>query len=100
MMRKPTTYIGQLSDGDIIVLIVNWAELPTDDLTFSLEDIGFSLNKGDLLHIRDLWARKDIGTFTHAQTNADLYVEKIPGHGSKVYRFNLLRDGEYEFVQN
>lgn len=83
--------ISQLSDGDIITLVINWAELVSDDIYFSLSDIGFTLNEGDLVHIRDLWAQKDIGTFTHSQSEADLLIQKIPGHGCKIYRFNLLK---------
>jgi len=76
-------------------LITNWAALPSEDIYFSLKDIGFVLKAGDLVHIRDLWAQKDIGTFTHEQSKADLFIEKVPAHGSKVYRFNLIKSGLY-----
>jgi hypothetical protein len=88
--------ITRLSDGDIVAVVTNWASSSNSGFYFSHADIGLSVKKGDLMHIRDLVAKKDIGVFDFEQAKADLFIEKIPAHGSKVYRFNLINSGSYD----
>lgn len=90
LTRSPQVWISQMEDNDLIVIVVNWANVPSTDFYFNVEDLGFSPKGDDLVHIRDLWARKDIGAFTPEQTKSELLVERIPTHGSKVFRFRNI----------
>ena len=91
LLRRPQVWTSLMEDGDLIVVVVNWASVSSDDFYFNVEDLGFSPKGDDLVHIRDLWARKDIGAFTPEQTKSELLVERIPTHGSKVFRFRNIR---------
>lgn len=84
-------FVTQLSDGDVILVVTNWRAITSDEIYFNLDTLGIKLFDKEYVHIRDLWAQKDIGTFDGQQAKSSLMVEKIPPHGSKVYRFNIVK---------
>jgi len=51
-----------LSDGSQAVVLLNRGNIGSEPITVQWTDIGFSADKA--ANVRDLWARKDLGTFT------------------------------------
>ena len=51
----------------MVLVATNWAEIASNEIYFSFNDItfGYLMEPGDLLSIRDLWNKKDLGIFTH-----------------------------------
>ncbi len=72
------TYMKDLENGDVAVAVVNLAS------SRQYVNINFSelpaLDAGKKYLIRDLWEKKDLGTF------ADAYNTNIAAHETKVYR--------------
>ena len=90
LTRSPTLYINQLQDKDIVAYITNWSSLPSSDVSFNLEDIGYKLKTDEMIQVRDLWAQKDIGVYKAADQKKPLVIKAIPAHGTKVFRFTRL----------
>ena len=40
---------------------------------------------------KDLNEKKDLGTFADKDDEATVKIDSIPGHGSKVYKFKLIK---------
>ncbi|CAF1528017.1 unnamed protein product, partial [Rotaria sordida] len=57
----------QLSDGSQAVLLFNRVNSGSETITVEWSDIGFPTNHSAI--VRDLWARKDLGTFTGSYTS-------------------------------
>ncbi len=51
-----------LSDGSQAVVLLNRGNIGSEPITVQWTDIGFPADKA--ANVRDLWARKDLGTFT------------------------------------
>lgn len=80
-----------MSDGDIVVLVVNWQDQPFEEFWFDFYDIGLTKWEEEIVSIRDLTAQKEIGNFAKKQTDGSSFlVNVLPGHGSRMYRFNLV----------
>ena len=60
-------WAGPLSDGSQAVVLLNRAILGSDTMTVTWTDIGFPSDRSAV--VRDLWARKDLGTFTGSYTS-------------------------------
>ena len=68
-------WAGPLMSGQFAVILLNRSTEPAD-ITAKFADCG--LREGEVAAVRDIWAHKDIGTFTNEYTG-----EKVPGHGVK-----------------
>jgi hypothetical protein len=55
-------WAGPLSDGSQAVVLLNRANSGSEPITVHWTDLGFPADHPAL--VRDLWARKDVGTFT------------------------------------
>lgn len=85
-------YVTHLSGGDAVLAVTNWRAVSAEEIYFDLKTLGVKLNNGEKLHIRDLWAQKDVGLFSQEQAKSQLLIEKIPPHGTKVYRFDIVKE--------
>jgi hypothetical protein len=63
-------WAGPLEDGSQAVVLLNRADNGTEPITVKWSDIGFPV--GHSAVVRDLWARKDIGTFTDNYTSPNI----------------------------
>ncbi|UJR16260.1 hypothetical protein I4U23_003168 [Adineta vaga] len=63
-------WAGPLSDGSQAVLLLNRGDVGTEPITVKWSDIGFPVDHPAI--VRDLWARKDIGTFTGNYTSPNI----------------------------
>ncbi len=66
-------WAGPLSNNSQAVLLFNRGNVGSEPITVKWTDIGLPADKPAL--VRDLWARKDIGTFTGSYKS-----ENIPAH--------------------
>jgi hypothetical protein len=60
-------WAGPLSDGSQAVVLLNRGNSGSEQITVKWSDIGFPSDHSAL--VRDLWARKDLGTFTGSYTS-------------------------------
>ena len=63
-------WAGPLSDGSQAVLLLNRAPLGSESITVKWTDIGFPADATGT--VRDLWAGKDLGSFTGSYTSPKL----------------------------
>ncbi len=63
-------WAGPLSDGSQAVVLLNRADNGSEPITVKWSDIGFPVDHSAV--VRDLWARKDIGTFTGNYTSPNI----------------------------
>jgi hypothetical protein len=63
-------WAGPLSDGSQAVVLLNRADFGNEPITVQWSDIGFPA--GHSAVVRDLWARKDLGTFTDNYTSPNI----------------------------
>jgi hypothetical protein len=63
-------WAGPLSDGSQAVVLLNRADSGSESITVKWSDIGFPVDHSAV--VRDLWARKDIGTFTGSYTSPNI----------------------------
>jgi hypothetical protein len=61
---------GPLSDGSQAVVLLNRGDSGSEPITVKWDDIGFPVDHSAV--VRDLWARKDIGTFTGSYTSPNI----------------------------
>jgi hypothetical protein len=59
-----------LSDGSQAVVLLNRGDGGSEPITVNWRDIGFPVDHSAI--VRDLWARKDIGTFTGSYTSPNI----------------------------
>ena len=90
-MRRPSVWTTTLSNGDVVAAVVNWRQIRWTNYKFMLSDIAIVPKDGELVHIRDLNEKKDLGTFSDKDDEAVVKIDSIPGHGSKVYKFKLIK---------
>jgi hypothetical protein len=57
---------------------------------FNIEDIGIKMKKGELMHIRDIIQKEDLGLYKEKNEYTTLLIDDIPGHGIKVYRLRKI----------
>lgn len=60
-------WAGPLSDGSQAVVLLNRGDSGSEQITVKWSDIGFPSDRSAT--VRDLWARKDLGTFTGSYTS-------------------------------
>ena len=63
-------WAGPLSDGSQAVLLLNRADSGSEQITVKWSDIGLSSDHS--ANVRDLWAHKDLGTFTGNYTSSPI----------------------------
>ncbi len=63
-------WAGPLSSGSQAVLLFNRGNSGSEPITVQWSDIGFPTDHAAV--VRDLWARKDLGTFTGNYTSANI----------------------------
>ena len=91
-MKWPSLWLTELSNGKTVILVVNWRELPWYDFNFEFSDIGIKVHQGYIVKIRDLILRRDIGLFQEKRSDAKLNIDSIPGHGSKMYEIQVVKN--------
>ncbi|CAF3592632.1 unnamed protein product, partial [Rotaria socialis] len=60
-------WAGPLVNGSHAVVLLNRNDFGSESITVNWKDIGFPVDHSAV--VRDLWARKDIGTFTGNYTS-------------------------------
>jgi hypothetical protein len=63
-------WAGPLSDGSQAVVLLNRGDSGSEPITVTWSDISFPVDHSAV--VRDLWARKDIGTFTGNYTSPNI----------------------------
>ena len=63
-------WAGPLSDGSQAVVLLNRGNSGSEPMTVKWTDIGFPADHSAL--VRDLWAGKDLGTFTGSYTSPNI----------------------------
>ena len=99
-IRSPSVYVTELSNGDKVAAIVNWRETNYHNFQFGLHDIGLSPLPNDTITVRDLYEKKDIADFDDLYNLNKIKVDKIQGHGIKVFKITTHREmEEKEYAQ-
>jgi hypothetical protein len=68
-------WAGPLNDGSQAVLLLNRGSTSGEAITVKWTDIGFPADKAAA--VRDLWAHKDLGTFTGSFTSPNLDTHSV-----------------------
>ncbi|CAF3368005.1 unnamed protein product [Rotaria sp. Silwood1] len=76
-------WAGPLSDGSQAVVLLNRGNFGSETITVKWSDIGFPVDHSAV--VRDLWARKDLGTFTGSYTSP-----KIDHHAVMMLKITLM----------
>jgi hypothetical protein len=63
-------WTSPLSDGSQAVLLFNRGNTGSEPITVKWSDIGFPVDHSAI--VRDLWARKDLGTYTGSYTSPNI----------------------------
>ena len=87
-MRRPQVYLTTLSTKETVIAVVNWRETEWHDLDINFSEIGILLEKGDVLKVRDIQNREDVGTFYYGDKSSSISIDALPGHGSRVLKFS------------
>ena len=90
-MRYPSVWSTKLSTGEVAAVITNWREVHHSDYYLSLSDLGIVPQDGEAVSVRDLMNKKDIGSIKDKEDQAKLLIDRIPGHGSKMYKFKVIK---------
>ena len=77
-------WAGPLSNGSQAVLLLNRGNTGSEPITVQWNDIGLAPNQSAL--VRDLYARKDLGTFTGSYTSPD-----IDSHASMMLKITPIK---------
>lgn len=68
-------WAGPLTGGSYAVVLLNRGNVVTDSITVRWTDLG--LPSGKSATVRDLWAQKDLGTFTNSYTGENIPVHSV-----------------------
>ncbi len=68
-------WAGPLSGGSQAVLLLNRGNIGSEPITVKWTDIGFPDNYPAT--VRDLWARKDLGSFTGSFTSSNINFHSV-----------------------
>lgn len=63
-------WAGPLTDGSQAVVLLNRGDAGSEPITVRWTDLGLPANRPAL--VRDLWTRKDLGTFTGSYTSPNI----------------------------
>src|SRR4051812_40797662 len=77
-------WAGPLTGGSQAVVLLNRGDSGSEQITVKWSDIGFPTDHSAL--VRDLWARKDLGTFTGNYTSS-----KIDPHAVMMLNITLTK---------
>jgi len=77
-------WAGPLSGGSQAVVVLNRGDSGSEQITVKWTDIGFPVDQSAI--VRDLWARKDIGTFKGNYTSP-----KIDPHAVMMLNITLTK---------
>ena len=91
-LRRPSVWTTILSGGETVAAIVNWRETRWYNYSFQLSDLGIVPKEGDLIQIRDLNKKVDLGIYADKKDEATVLIDELPGHGSKVYKFKVIEN--------
>merc|ERR1711976_19987 len=72
-------WVRKLTDGDFAVALPNWADTETN-LTFCLDSLKWP--HGETAHARNVWAKKDLGTFSQQ------FTATVASHDSLLLRIS------------
>ncbi|CAF0941120.1 unnamed protein product [Adineta ricciae] len=70
VQQELEVWAGSLFDGSQAVVLLNRGDSGSEPITVQWTDIGFSREQS--ASVRDLWARKDIGSFTQNYTSPNI----------------------------
>ena len=90
-MRHPSVWSTRLSTGEVAAVITNWKEKTHSDYSLFLSDLGIMPQDGEVVSVRDLFDKKDIASIVDKEDQAKLLIDSIPGHGSKMYQFKVVK---------
>jgi alpha-galactosidase len=68
-------WAGPFSDGSQAVVLFNRGNSGSESITVKWTDLGFPLDRSAT--VRDLWARKDLGTFTGSYTSPNINFHQV-----------------------
>ncbi len=68
-------WAGPLSNNSQAVVLLNRGNIGSEPITVKWTDIGLSANKSAT--VRDLWARKDLGTFTSSFKSENITAHSV-----------------------
>jgi hypothetical protein len=68
-------WAGPLSGGSQAVVLLNRGDSGSEEITVNWSDIGFPVDRPAV--VRDLWARKDVGTFTGNYTSPNIDAHAV-----------------------
>ena len=68
-------WAGPLSDGSQAVVLLNRADTGSEPITVHWSDIGYPVDHSAV--VRDLWQRKDLGTFTGNYTSPNIESHSV-----------------------
>lgn len=68
-------WAGPLTGGAYAVVLLNRGNITNESITVRWTDIGLPADKSAT--VRDLWARKDLGTFTGSYTGENIPVHSV-----------------------
>jgi hypothetical protein len=66
---------GPLHDGSQAVLLFNRGDSGSEPITVKWTDIGFPADRA--ANVRDLWAQKDLGSFTGSFTSPNIHFHEV-----------------------
>jgi hypothetical protein len=84
VQQELETWAGPLTGGSQAVLLLNRGSIGSEPIIVKWTDIGLPADKPAV--VRDLWARKDIGTFTGVFVS-----ENITAHSVIMYNITLIK---------
>lgn len=68
-------WAGPLTGGSYAVILLNRGSIASESITVKWSDIGLSADTSAT--VRDLWARKDLGTFKGSYTGENIPVHSV-----------------------
>jgi len=89
-----------LSSGEVVAAIVNWRETTYKGFSFPFYDLYLYPGADQTISIYDMNTHEDLGHFDDKNLNGILHIDKIPGHGSKVFRFKVVDKVQEVFEQS
>jgi hypothetical protein len=75
VQQEIEVWAGPLSDGSQAVVLLNRGDSGSEPITVKWTDIGFPADHAAV--VRDLWARKTLGTFTGSFTSPNIDFHSV-----------------------
>lgn len=74
-LQQLEVWAGPLTGGSQAVVLLNRGNIGSEPITVKWTDIGFPADKS--ANVRDLWARKDLGSFTGSYTSSNIAFHSV-----------------------